>query len=152
MNCLRDVQPVEKEDSITVLMPDRKEIHLNYLHLQRDHRVHVFKALWGSLWSIGELCDAGLIAVFIANMVHLVVPISNKEEQHAVITASRTTTAVNCANSIVKVKKNRGKTSLAQGQANGASAQKLDNAGDRVEFFSRTFSSAAESTLMNAVK
>ena len=78
MNCLRDVQPVEKEDSITVLMPDGKEIqssytgYLNYPHLKRDHRVHVFKTLWGSLLSIGELCDAGLIAVFTADMVHLV--------------------------------------------------------------------------------
>ena len=35
--------------------------------------------------------------------------------------------------------------------ANAASTQKLDTAGDRVEFFSRVFCSAAESTLINAV-
>ena len=36
--------------------------------------------------------------------------------------------------------------------ANAISAQKLDCAGDKVEFFSRVFCSAAESTLINAVK
>jgi len=196
MHCLSDVQPSAAHEIITVKMPNGEEIKssftgkLNYDNIPQHKRVHIFKTLWGSLLSIGELCDSGLIAVFTAEAVYIVdvdkdnvvlsgdrdpitklwmiklVPISNKEEQHAVSAASRTKTAVNCANSIVEVQqkntknvdqlsgpeKTEGKAALVQGQANGASAQKLDNAGDRVEFFSRTFSSAAESTLMNAVK
>jgi hypothetical protein len=37
-------------------------------------------------------------------------------------------------------------------RANNVSAQQLDTVGDRVEFFSRTFASAAETTLFQAVK
>ena len=192
MNCLRDVQPVEKEDSITVLMPDGKEIqssytgYLNYPHLKRDHRVHVFKTLWGSLLSIGELCDAGLIAVFTADMVHLVDadtgtvvltgdrdpvtrlwmialrPITEKQEKKALDEAQKLQNAAgsipdeaqkleNAAGSMPEHAASTPSAEHSQ-QANGASAQKLDTAGDRVEFFSRTFSSASESTIMNAVK
>ena len=171
MNCLRDVKPATQDEIVTVMMPDGKNIqssytgYLNYPHLKHNHRVHVFKTLWGSLLSIGELCDAGLIAVFTADNVYLVDtdtgtvvltgdrdpdtrlwmiaihPISAAQEKNALNQAQKIHNAAFTSPAAVPVV-----------QANGASAQKLDNAGDRVEFFSRTFSSAAESTLINAVK
>ena len=57
-------------------------------------------------------------------------PISNDQEQYAVQQANQT---------------------LPMKYCNAVSQQKLDSAGDRVEFFSRTFCSPAESALINAV-
>ena len=174
MNCLRDVQPVDDADSITVLMPDGKQIkssfigYLNYPHLKHDHRVHVFKTLWGSLLSIGELCDAGLVAVFTADMVYLV----DADNGTVVLTGNRDPVTRLWMIALKPITAKQEKKALYEAQkvhdtpagsaleratttpqlANGASVQKLDTSGDRVEFFSRTFSSAAESTLMNAVK
>jgi len=174
MHCLRDVKPVTAEDSITVMMPDGQNIqssytgYLNYPHLKHNHRVHVFKTLWGSLLSIGELCDAGLIAVFTSENVYLV----DTDTGTVVLTGDRDPETRLWMIAIHPISPEQEKNALNQAQkihnaaftsppdcsaavpesANGASAQKLDNSGDRVEFFSRTFSSAAESTLINAVK
>ena len=69
MHCLSDVQPSAAHEIITVKMPNGEEIKssftgkLNYDNIPQHKRVHIFKTLWGSLLSIGELCDSGLIAV-----------------------------------------------------------------------------------------
>ena len=178
MHCLRDVKPItSRHEAITVTMPNGDEIQssftgkLNYSNLpQNGNKVHVFKSLWGSLLGIGDLCDTGLTAVFTADSVYIVdaenevvvlsgerdpdtrlwmialKPITAEQERHAINSATAT---------VIRAQKTRGKAdgqTPDQGLMNAASVQQCDTAGDRVEFFSRTFASAAESTLMNAVK
>ena len=133
---------------------------LNYKAKVACQRVHVFDSLWGSLLGIGELCDAELTAVFTKEAVYIVdtaedtviltghrdtitrlwmialEPITNSQEQQAITTAHQ----------------NKQSTQQKLLTANKASAQPLDTAGDRVEFFSRTFCSPVESTLINAVQ
>lgn len=173
MNCLRDVKPVEAHKSVTVTMPNGQEItsshtgKLNYPNITNGNEVHIFKTLWGSLLSIGELCDTGLTAVFTANAVYIV----DADNEVVVLSGERDPTtrlwmialtpitpknehiALRQAQAAVW-KKSRNSTPPVsdQGQANGASVQKLDNSGDRVEFFSRVFSSMAEPTIMQAIK
>ena len=124
-----------------------------------------------SLLGIGELCDIGLHAIFDKNKVYIVdpqsqavvltgdrdpitklwmialKPITEAEEKSAVRTAN------SCRQQTQKITSpDSEKTQKSKQKINSVSAQNLDTAGDRVEFFSRVFCSAAESTLLNAVK
>ena len=187
VNCLHDVREAAPHEVVTVTLPAGEEIqssHVGILKFSPDHQgqqVHVFKSLWGSLLGIGDLCDAGLIAVFDKDRVYIVdldsetvvltgerdahtrlwmialKPIQPNEEKQAVKSAAQI-----AASTVVKHKSNTKKQSTSpqhispaqktSGKINKLSEQKHDSVGDRVEFFSRTFCSPAESSLMEAVK
>ena len=94
VSCLHNVQPVHAQDAITVTLPAGEEIqstHIGELHYSPNHepqQVHVFESLWGSLLGIGDLCDAGLVAVFDKNQVFLVDPI----QKTVILTGTRNKT------------------------------------------------------------
>ena len=166
INCLVDVRPSTHEDTITVTLPTGEKIRsthtgfLNLPSLQQEQRVHVFDSLWGSLISVGELADIGLTTIFTKYGAYVVdtdseevvltgrrdpttrlymialKPITEDENTHAINQALKSTQHPQQATHVI----------------NAASTQILDTAGDRVEFFSRVFCSAAESTLIKAVK
>ena len=162
MDCLHNVQRVQPHEAITVTLPAGEEIQsthtgeLRYSTTHKPQQVHVFDSLWGSLLGIGDLCDAGLVAVFDKNKVFIVDP----DQKSVVLTGTRnqktrlwmiqmkpiSATEENTACAAAEVSKNAPRVS------NNVSAQQHDTVGDRVEFFSRTFASAAETTLFNAVK
>lgn len=166
MDCLHNVQRVQPEHAITVTLPAGEEIkstHTGELRYSPHHapqHVHVFQSLWGSLLGIGDLCDAGLVAVFDKNKVFIVDP----NQKSVVLTGNRdqktrlwmiqlspiTQGEEKKACSAAATSKNSPRKTPYR--ANNVSAQQLDTVGDRVEFFSRTFASAAETTLFQAVK
>ena len=175
INCLSNVREATSTESISVQMPNGKEIksshtgELHYPNLPGGGGIpaHVFKELQGSLLDIGGLCDLGLKAVFDKTAVYIV----NTECEEIVLSGTRdpdtrlwmialqpiTRTqenwAINAANIVADTEFMAEQKSLPAQAAhiNAISEQKLDTAGDRVEHFSRVFCSAAESTLIKAV-
>jgi hypothetical protein len=188
MNCLRDVQTSKANEVVTVTLPTGEKIkstHTGFLNLptiKAQQRVHVFECLWGSLLSIGDLADIGLVTVFDAEAAYVVdktskevvltgvrdehtrlwmiklSPITPQEEHRAINEAMRSrnkcVTYIRTKNTNSKKSENSDFFSLVKksGNSNAACQQTLDSAGDRVEFFGRVFCSATESTLMQAVK
>ena len=116
----------------------------------------MFESLWGSLLSIGQLCDLGLTAIFDKTAVYIV----NTTDKEVILTGKRDPQTKLWMIAIDPITPQQEQQAVLQAiqyetqlhQANALSHQKFDNAGDRVEFFSRIFCSATESTLINAVK
>ena len=91
MNCLHNVRTSAPHEVVTVTLPTGENIkstHTGELRFSPDYKgqqVHVFKSLWGSLLGIGDLCDAGLIAVFDKQRVYIIDP----HQQTVVLTGNR---------------------------------------------------------------
>jgi hypothetical protein len=162
-SCLHNVQPVKPSQAITVTLPAGEEIksthigELRYSPVHKGQIVHIFESLWGSLLGIGDLCDAGLVAIFDKTRVYIVDP----EQKTVVLTGNRNAKTrlwmielapITAAEHDKAAHRAARAQNMPQQQVNNLSAQQLDTVGDRVEFFSRTFASAAETTLYEAVK
>ena len=91
INILTDVQPVTPSEAMKIVMPDGQKLNstltgnLIIPHLPIPSRVHAFPSLWGSLLSIGQLCDQGLIAIYDKEYVYIV----NLETNDVVLTGIR---------------------------------------------------------------
>ena len=85
------MQPVPPSQAITVTLPAGEEIkstHIGELRYSAAHPpqvVHIFESLWGSLLGIGDLCDAGLVAIFDKTRVYIVDP----DQKTVVLTGNR---------------------------------------------------------------
>ena len=167
MNCLHNVRAVAPHEAITVTLPAGEEIHSTHtgeLKFSPNHeaqQVHVFQTLWGSLLGIGDLCDAGLIAVFDKQKVSIVDPVAESvvltgdrdsrtrlwmialkpitptAEKNAVCAAKKK--ALLAAAHAVKNPATLLEPGNEVGNANTVSEQKSDTVGDRVEFSAASF-------------
>jgi hypothetical protein len=178
ISTLSNVRKAHKHEKIGVTMPNGLTIHnshigeLNLTALPINaRRAYIFPDLQGSLISIGDLCDEGYIAVYTKSKVSILDQntgntllegfrdnnsrlwmidlISKKEEilleRGNIGSNRRNESALSDTNLISR-------DILTIPRANAISQQKLDIAGDRVEFLSRTFGSPAESTLVTALE
>ena len=159
-----DVRPSTPEEIVTVTLPTGEKIQsthtgfLNLPSLQHEQRVHVFDSLWGSLISVGQLADIGLTTIFTKDGAYVV----DTDRQEVVLTGRRDPKTRLYMIALKPITETENTHAINQAMAsiqqqhenaiNAASTQILDTAGDRVEFFSRVFCSAAESTLIQAVK
>ena len=170
ITCLYNVQPITNNNHITVQMPNGHEIKstatgwLKYPNVPGEGiEAHIFNELCGSLLDIGALCDMGLLAIYTSEAVYIINPDFNE----VVLTGTRDADTRLWMIALTPITLEQEKAALTAAQhmpakdettqkpasyMNATSIQKLDTAGDRVEFFSRVFSSPAESTILRAVK
>ena len=91
IECISDVRPCEPHEMVTVTMPTGEKIQpthtglLDIPSLRQDQRVHLFKGLWGSLISVGNLADIGLTTIFTKDSAYVV----GTERNEVVLTGRR---------------------------------------------------------------
>ena len=125
----------DNKNNIKVVLPDGSHItsvgtgELNLPHLpEKSRKVHVFDTLHGSLLSIGQFCDAGMTAHYDAKRMHI-----EDQAGHIVIKGRRDKSSRLWMIDLTEPCPSSQEQQTRQ-YANALSKQKLDIAGDRVEF------------------